>query len=1833
MVGYRNIVLKSARLFILSLSICSSTISAATLEWIGANGAALPWENANNWYDLATGNGKVPSDTDTCRVYNALFGTFTNSNVQITTTTAIAQKLQMKYLTTKVTIPAGKKLTTTGSVEMYQGTSSQIDIEAGGTFDACTKANTAIATFKLASDNNGGYTATVNVWGTLNIVSQNLANGTSSLEMCNVSPGGGTGTLNIYATGVVNVDSYMIGNYGTARINIAEGGVMTIKNNVTAQVNADVLAGKIAGVGTGIIATYNAGENKTYVTAGEAPPPPPPGPPAPPASITYPANSSTGQYTVSWALSSGASSYQLERLNSATGIWSQVYTGATASYAENVSNGSYSYRVKATNSEGSSAWTTGSYDCVVSITPPPSIQFVAGTPDGWDFGELDTDIAPNNYVDWGDLAVIAQHWLANDCSPANQWCDYADLDVSGGIDLTDYSILANDWSKQGAKTILLQTIYGTAQDSAGNITANTNKALSADKGCAMVFNVPQNTALGQGIFKCYANPIVPGNVIRVRLYNVTGKNYLAYTGGPTISKSDPGSGGAKLIDLTASLESGVYHSELGDGKQYFDMILNFGPMEVTAGDYLLVFDQSSGSNTWGSMVRGNATEALTMSQYPDGTPLPKQATVSISGFTGNTFHYELSATSDSTYTKRSFLLAFQITIANRPPSVNAGPDQTLQHPTNTANLSGTASDDGLPDPPGTFITTWSKVSGPGTVSFSNTNALNTTATFSEFGTYILRLEANDGELSRSDFVTVIYKENSPPVVNAGLDRMVGISDLVKLDGSVTDDGLPNPPGMVTTIWSKVSGPGTVTFDNINALKPSVSFSELGTYVLRLTANDSEFESYDEVTYTVVSGSLNSAPVVNAGPDRTVVEPANSISINATVTDDGNPNPPGVVTLQWTQQGGPGTVTFSNPNAANTTASFSEFGTYVLRLTANDGALESYDEVTINYSMYIYEGYAPITRGGSDGTVVHVTNLNDSGPGSLRAAIDGASGTPPGTKVVFDVSGTIYVYSWLHVVKPYITIAGETAPGNGITIDGSNVYGSAVLQVNGHDMIFRNFRVRNNGGTREIVQCDGDYNLIFDHLSISGGGDGGLDVNNGTHHIIVSRCIFYDCTEVSRSYGKYASWHHNYFRENNRRQPKIVNVEGPYDFRNNVLQYWTGTGTNVEFGHQVNIINNYWGPTDKACETGFHIEPAYTADVYISGNYFTCGYDINGLGDKTDGPNEEPSVTTMPANDALRDDVRGNSGAIPRDAIDLSIAGPVIQPNDPPVVDAGIDKTILSPQNSTALNGMVYDDGKPNPPGQVTITWSQVSGPGTVTFSNPSSASTTATFSAYGVYVLRLTASDSALSAFDEVTVTYVDSGSLNQAPVVNAGPDQEITLPYSAILDGTVTDDGLPIPPGAVTITWTKQSGPGTVTFGNANAVDTTASFSTHGVYVLRLTANDGELSTYDEITITVNPAQPPPTPGSITYPASSTTWEYTVSWSATAETISYQLERSSDSGVTWSQIYSGANTSYSELIGSGSYRYRVRAINDVGPSGWRTGTYDCVVSIPSPPVWSESADYYVDGPSGTDNGAGTSSQPFKTLRKAITVATAGKKVLVWGGQTYGGNLVFTISGTSVNPITFKRDPASGEAVIDGLTLNQGVLQSTTAAYITVDGFKLTNAKFGAHLDGDACDGWVIRNCRVTANYNNGLYLENGDNNLLFNNVVYLNGSGNYGIQISADAFNNQVVQCSVYGHEMGIYGSGGANVTVRDCISTNNTKYGIRRYGSSTVVTAYYCNAWGNGNANYSNFTPDASCISANPLFVNPAAGDFHLGSGSPSIGTASDSGDMGYRYSASAL
>jgi hypothetical protein len=134
--------------------------------------------------------------------------------------------------------------------------------------------------------------------------------------------------------------------------------------------------------------------------------------------------------------------------------------------------------------------------------------------------------------------------------------------------------------------------------------------------------------------------------------------------------------------------------------------------------------------------------------------------------------------------------------------------------------------------------------------------------------------------------------------------------------------------------------------------------------------------------------------------------------------------------------------------------------------------------------------------------------------------------------------------------------------------------------------------------------------------------------------------------------------------------------------------------------------------------------------------------------------------------------------------------PPVPVNQPPAVNAGADQAVTLP-NAATLSGSVTDDGLPG--GTVTAAWSTVSGPGTVTFAYPSQASTTSAFSAAGTYVLRLTGSDGALSAGDDVTVTVTSGGttpSVLNLPIAASADDAEERMSTGAV-DLISGDDNL----------------------------------------------------------------------------------------------------------------------------------------------------------------------------------------------------------------------------------------------------------------------------------------------------------------------------------------------------------------------------------------------------------------------------------------------------------
>ncbi len=344
-------------------------------------------------------------------------------------------------------------------------------------------------------------------------------------------------------------------------------------------------------------------------------------------------------------------------------------------------------------------------------------------------------------------------------------------------------------------------------------------------------------------------------------------------------------------------------------------------------------------------------------------------------------------------------------VANQAPVVSAGTAQTITLPA-AVSLNGAASDDGLPNPPGAMTLAWSKVSGPGTVSFANPSAVATAASFSGAGVYVLRLTASDSVLSASADVTITVNAagagNLPPTVSAGPNQTITLPAAASLAGTATDDGLPNPPGALTLTWSKVSGPGAVTFGNPASATTTATFAAAGAHVLRLTAHDGALSASADVTITVTNGGgggPNQPPTVNAGPAQTITLPA-AAALAGSASDDGLPNPPGVLATTWSLVSGPPTgVALANPASPTTTATFMAPGVYVLNLTADDGAARTSSTVQITVNdgapQLVAVADQTITLGSRFQQVLQAIegNVNDTLTYTLVTAPSGAALSP------------------------------------------------------------------------------------------------------------------------------------------------------------------------------------------------------------------------------------------------------------------------------------------------------------------------------------------------------------------------------------------------------------------------------------------------------------------------------------------------------------------------------------------------------------------------------------------------------------------------------------------------------------------------------------------------------------------------------------------------------------------------------------------------------------------------------------------------------------------------
>lgn len=349
-----------------------------------------------------------------------------------------------------------------------------------------------------------------------------------------------------------------------------------------------------------------------------------------------------------------------------------------------------------------------------------------------------------------------------------------------------------------------------------------------------------------------------------------------------------------------------------------------------------------------------------------------------------------------------------------------------------------------------------------------------------------------------------------------------------------------------------------------------------------------------------------------------------------------------------------------------------------------------------------EGNGIATTGGRGGKVIHVTNLNDSGEGSLREAIKQSGART----IVFDVAGIIELNSRLEIKNGDVTIAGQTAPGGGICLKNYN------FRINCSNVIVRFIRCRMGDEKKtedDAMNCYGQSgykNIIIDHCSISWSTDE-CATFYGVEDFTLQYCIISEslCNSVhdkgAHGYGgiwggQNAAFHHNLLAHHKSRNPRfdhdfVSALKGPVHFVNNVVYNW---GDNSAYGGEskpgtepkkINMVCNYYkpGPASskhparlvnpttncKNCDAN-HPETVVPGKFFIKDNYM-YGSELvtsdNWMGVEPDDASKKSSLKAtayqgeykgviQTAQDAFESVLRYSGASLSRDSIDARIAG-------------------------------------------------------------------------------------------------------------------------------------------------------------------------------------------------------------------------------------------------------------------------------------------------------------------------------------------------------------------------------------------------------------------------------------------------------------------------------------------------------------------------------------------------------------------------------------------------
>jgi lysophospholipase L1-like esterase len=796
---------------------------------------------------------------------------------------------------------------------------------------------------------------------------------------------------------------------------------------------------------------------------------------------------------------------------------------------------------------------------------------------------------------------------------------------------------------------------------------------------------------------------------------------------------------------------------------------------------------------------------------------PTQAQSVINNLVQGIYKFELKVTDNLGAVGRDTMQVTVNPAANIPPTANAGADKTITLPVNTVTVTGSGS-----DPDGTVASSlWSKISGPAQFTIVSPTQVQTVINNLVQGVYQFELKVVDnlGATGRDTMiVTVNAAGNIIPIANAGSDQAIQLPvNTVTVTGSGSDaDG-----SVVSSLWTKISGPAQFTIVSPAQMQTAINNLVQGVYQFELSVTDNLGAVGRDTMTVTVNAAGNIAPVANAGADKTITLPTNTVTVTGSGTDaDGT-----VSAYQWTKVSGPAQYTIVSPTQAQTVINNLVQGVYKfeLKVTDNLGATgRDTMTVTVNAS-----NIPPVANAGPDKTIqLPVNTVTVTGSGS-------------------DADGTVISSLWTKISGPsQYTIVSPTQAQTVINNLVQGVYQFELAVTDNQGAIGRDTMVVTviapnippvaNAGPNQIIT------LPVNVVTLNGSGTDA------------------DGTVVSYQWAKIFGPSQYSITSASTASTQVVNlIQGVYQFELTVTDNQGATGKDT-VTISVNAAGNI-SPVAIAGPDQSITLPVNTVTVTGSGTD-QDGTIASYQWTKVSGPSQYTIVSPTQAQTVINNLVPGvyrfelkvtdNLGAIGTDTLTITVNSAA---NLPPVANAGADKTITLPTNTVTVTGSGTDaDG--------TVTgyqWTKISGPAQYAIVTPTQAQTIINNLVQGVYRFELRVTDNQ-GATNADTMTITVNPAPNQPPVANAGADQTIQLPVNSV---TVTGVGTDADGNIASYLWTKISGPSQYNIVSPAQAQTVINNLVPGVYQFELKVTDNQGATdRDTITISVAPAanQPP---------------------------------------------------------------------------------------------------------------------------------------------------------------------------------------------------------------------------------------------------------------------------------------------------------------------------------------------------------------------------------------